>query len=105
SGAGPPARRATEPPIRSIQTPDMTGQPDQSGSLARLLAKDAISDAILRFARGADRSDLELMRSAYWPDATDDHGNFSGNALEFTEFAIEVLKRFRATMHFITNTA
>ena len=73
--------------------------------MARLLAKDAISDAILRFARGADSSDLELMRSAYWPDATDDHGNFSGNALEFTEFAIEVLKRFRVTMHFITNTA
>lgn len=73
--------------------------------MARLLAKDAISDAILRFARGADSSDLELMRSAYWPDATDDHGNFSGNALQFTEFAIEVLKRFRVTMHFITNTA
>jgi SnoaL-like domain len=78
---------------------------DQAGPLARLLAKDAISDAILRFARGADSSDLELMRSAYWPDATDDHGNFSGNALEFTVFAIEVLKRFRATMHFITNIA
>jgi hypothetical protein len=83
----------------------MTAQPDQTGPLARLLAKDAIADAILRFARGADRSDLELMRSAYWPDGTDDHGNFSGNALEFTEFAIEVLKRFRVTMHFITNTA
>ena len=83
----------------------MTAQPDQTGPLARLLAKDAICDAILRFARGADSSDLDLMRSAYWPDATDDHGNFSGNALEFTEFAIEVLKRFRVTMHFITNTA
>jgi hypothetical protein len=79
--------------------------PDRQQLLARLLAKDAICDAILRFARGADSSDLELMRSAYWPDATDEHGNFSGNALEFTEFAIEVLKRFRVTMHFITNTA
>jgi SnoaL-like domain len=78
---------------------------DRNQPLARLLAKDAICDAILRFARGADSSDLELMRSAYWPDATDDHGNFSGNALKFTEFAIEVLKRFRVTMHFITNTA
>jgi hypothetical protein len=91
--------------MRSIRTPEMTTQPDLAGSLARLLAKDAISDAILRFARGADRSDLDLMRSAYWPDATDDHGNFSGNALEFTAFAVDVLKRFRATMHFITNTA
>jgi SnoaL-like domain len=80
-------------------------QSDHAGALARLVAKDAICDAVLRFARGADSSDLELMRSAYWPDATDDHGNFSGNALEFTQFAIEVLKRFRVTMHFITNTA
>ena len=79
--------------------------PDRSQALARLLAKDAIREAVLRFARGADRSDLELMRSAYWPDATDDHGNFSGNALKFTEFAIEVLKRFRITMHFVTNIA
>jgi SnoaL-like domain len=79
--------------------------PDRDQALARLLAKDAIGEAILRFVRGADRSDLELMRSAYWPDATDDHGNFSGNALKFTEFAIEVLKRFRVTMHFITNVA
>ena len=83
----------------------MTADRDRNGPLARLLAKDAISDAILRFARGADSSDLELMRSAYWPDGTDDHGNFSGNALEFTEFAIEVLRRFRVTMHFITNIA
>src|SRR5580658_3545693 len=83
----------------------MTAQSDQSGPLARLIAKDSISAAILRFARGADSSDLELMRSAYWPDGTDDHGNFSGNALEFTEFAVEVLKRFRVTMHFITNIA
>jgi SnoaL-like domain len=83
----------------------MTVLPDHARPWERLLAKDAISDAILRFARGADSSDLELMRSAYWPDATDDHGNFSGNALEFTEFAIEVLKRFRVTMHFITNIA
>jgi hypothetical protein len=83
----------------------MAARPDRDESLARLLAKDAIADAILRFARGADSSDLALMRSAYWPDGTDDHGNFSGNALEFTEFAIEVLKRFRVTMHFITNIA
>ena len=76
---------------------------DQERALARLLAKDAISDAINRFARGADSADFELMRSVYWPEATDDHGNFSGNALEFVEHARHVLKRFRKTMHFITN--
>lgn len=78
---------------------------DQGQALARLLAKDAIIDVLTRFARGADTADLGLIRSVYWPDATDDHGNFSGNAMEFAEFAIEVLKNFRATMHYLTNIA
>src|ERR1700736_6478873 len=30
SGAGPPARRATQLPIRSIQTPEMTAHPDRN---------------------------------------------------------------------------
>lgn len=76
---------------------------DQERAIARLLAKDAVSDAIIRFARGADTADLELIRSVYWPEATDDHGNFSGNAMEFAEHAMAVLKRFRKVMHFITN--
>jgi hypothetical protein len=37
---------------------EMTARPDRDATLVRLLAKDAISDAILRFARGADSSDL-----------------------------------------------
>jgi hypothetical protein len=81
----------------------MTVRPDQADALARLLAKDAIGEVLTRFARGADSADLDLIRSVYWPEATDDHGNFSGNAMEFAEYAIEVLKGFRTTMHFLTN--
>jgi len=44
-----------------------------------------------------------MIKSVYWPEATDDHGNFSGNAMEFADFAIEVLKNFRTTMHYLTN--
>ncbi len=83
----------------------MTDQPDQADALARLLAKDAIGEVLTRFARGADSADLDLIRSAYWPEATDDHGNFSGNAMEFAEYAIEVLKGFRTTMHFLSNVS
>ena len=72
-------------------------------SLARLLAKDAIGEVLARYARAVDSADLALIRSVYWPEATDDHGNFSGNAMEFAEFAVEVLKGFRTTMHFLTN--
>lgn len=79
----------------------MTGMSDRS--LAQLVAKDAIWEVLARYARGVDTADLDLIRSVYWPEATDDHGNFSGNAMEFAEFAIGVLKGFRVTMHFMTN--
>jgi hypothetical protein len=74
-----------------------------SAAIARLIAKDAIGEVLTRFARGADTADIDLIRSVYWPEATDDHGNFSGNAMAFAEHAIEVLKAFRTTMHLLTN--
>src|SRR3954466_5362579 len=79
---------------------DNTGKAD---ALAKLIAKDAITEVLNRFARGADSADLDLIRSVYWPEATDDHGNFSGNAMEFAEHARGVLKTFRTTMHLLTN--
>jgi hypothetical protein len=34
-----------------------------------------ILDCIARHARGCDRHDADLITSAYWPDATDEHGH------------------------------
>ncbi|HWD23832.1 MAG TPA: nuclear transport factor 2 family protein, partial [Acidimicrobiales bacterium] len=42
--------------------------------LAQVLAKEEITDALVRYCRGVDRRDAELVRSAYHEDATDDHG-------------------------------
>ena len=33
--------------------------------------RESIREATFRYARGVDRLDVELMKSAYWPDATD----------------------------------
>jgi hypothetical protein len=44
-------------------------------AIKTLQDKDAIREALYRYCSGADRSDLELMRSAYHPDAVDDHGD------------------------------
>jgi hypothetical protein len=69
-----------------------------------LLAKDAIADVAKRYCRGIDRCDADLVRSAYHPDAFDDHGTFKGNAWEFAGYATAALRqRYRATMHAITN--
>ena len=42
-----------------------------------------IRDAAMRYCRGVDRLDVELIKSAYWEGATDDHGVFVGDAWEF----------------------
>lgn len=36
--------------------------------------RQAISDCVARHARGCDRHDLDLIASAYWDDAIDEHG-------------------------------
>ena len=47
------------------------------------VAKLEIREALARYARGIDRQDVELAKSAYHPDATDEHGGpFHGNAHE-----------------------
>ncbi len=43
-----------------------------------LLAERAIARVLYTYSRAADRFDLELMRSCYWPDGTDDHGSYNG---------------------------
>lgn len=43
-------------------------------SLQDLLDRQAILACLNRYARGLDRKDLDLLRSAYHPDAIDHHG-------------------------------
>lgn len=66
-------------------------------------AIQACKDAALRYCRGVDRLDPEVMRSAYWPDATDDHGSFVGNAHEFVDHCMVAHLRWRSTMHCVLN--
>ena len=64
-----------------------------------------IRDAALRYCRGVDRLDVELMKSAYWEGATDDHGVFVGDAWEFCEMCMEAHLPRRSTNHCILNHA
>ena len=63
----------------------------------------AIEDCAKRYCRGVDRLDPEVMKSAYWPDATDDHGVFVGNAMEFVDMCMVSHLKWRGTMHCIFN--
>ena len=69
-----------------------------------LLARLEIEALLVRYCRGVDRCDVELMKTCFHPDAIDDHGFFSGPADVFAEQAAENLpKRFSSTKHFLTN--
>ena len=62
-----------------------------------------IREVALRYCRGVDRLDEDVMKSAYWPDATDDHGVFKGNAWEFCALCMEAHEPWRSTSHCILN--
>jgi DUF971 family protein len=68
-------------------------------------AAEAIRQAVLRYCRGVDRLDAELMRSAYHEDATDDHGVFAGPAADLCQRVVRSHRRYEATMHCVLNHA
>ncbi len=68
-----------------------------------LADREAIREVANRYAHGVDRIDGDCMKSAYWPDATDDHGVFVGNAWEFVDHCMASHVRWRTTMHTTTN--
>jgi hypothetical protein len=56
-----------------------------------LLDRFDIYDCLVRYARGLDRHDAELIASAFWPDAQVNYGTlFSGPRDEFVEWANEL---------------
>jgi hypothetical protein len=60
---------------------------DFSQALRELLDREAIRECIQRFARGLDRHDEQLIRSAYHDGALDHHGEFRGTPDEFIAWA------------------
>ena len=68
-------------------------------------AAEAIRQAALRYCRGVDRLDAELMRSAYHDDATDDHGVFVGSAADLCSRVVQSHRRYDSTMHCVLNHA
>lgn len=78
-------------------------QPDPT-ALQTLLDKEAIRDVSLRYTRGIDRHDAHLMRSAYHPDAKDDHGAFIGSGAAFVDYANRVHEEnWVCHQHYVTN--
>ena len=53
-----------------------------------LVEREIIRDIIARVARGEDRRNEELLRSAFWPDATIDFGVMSGGFKDYLSWCV-----------------
>lgn len=71
--------------------------------LRTLADRAAIEDVMSRYARGVDRSDFDLVRSAYHPGAYDDHGDFRGQIEDFIPWLAERLDGAIDGMHLLGN--
>jgi len=65
--------------------------------------RDEIREVIYRYCRGIDRLQLELVRSCYHPDGTDDHGDYRGGVDGFIDHVASVLPTWEHTSHFLGN--
>lgn len=74
-----------------------------SRALRELLDKQEIHEVLMRYCRGIDRCDEELLRGVYHPDAADNHGLFVGKAADFIPWALKGLERDLNTKHYVTN--
>ncbi len=73
-------------------------------AIQRLLDKDAIREATLRYTRGIDRHDDDLVVQAYHAGATDDHGPYGGDPAGLARFAHEQhSQHWDVHHHYITN--
>jgi SnoaL-like protein len=69
-----------------------------------LLDKQSIYEVLVRYCRGVDRCDEDLIRSAFHADSYDDHGYWKGPGHELAPFLADRLRKANsATTHSITN--
>lgn len=72
-------------------------------SREELSNREAIRDCLYRYCRGIDRADEAALRSAYWPDGTDNHGPYNGSASGFIDWAMKTLPHMERNIHQIHN--
>lgn len=77
---------------------------EQARQLQAITDRQEIEQVLKLYCRAVDRCDLDLLKSVYHPDGTDNHGMYSGNAHEFAEMLIPLLKKLLIDgMHTVTH--
>jgi len=77
---------------------------DVAAMVRELKDRQEIYDCIMRYCRGIDRLDREMLLSAYHPDAIDDHGTYCGPVQGFADHVFQLHGTYQEfTQHHITN--
>jgi SnoaL-like domain len=77
---------------------------DGTIAVADLLAREAIREVLMRYSRGVDRLDRDLLRDCFHDESVDDHGHFKGSGHEFADFIVGSLaERAHHTSHTVAN--
>jgi 3-phenylpropionate/cinnamic acid dioxygenase small subunit len=71
--------------------------------MTRLADRAAIQDALARYARGIDRRDWEILRSAYHPHAMIDQADYKGDLDGLIDFIAPRHALVKQSMHMLTN--
>jgi SnoaL-like protein len=72
--------------------------------LGALLHRQDIMDCLHRYTRGVDRVDVDLIRSAFWPDAVDHHGPVTGSVEDFLAYWLPLQPARQVSQHYVANT-
>lgn len=76
---------------------------DMEAKITELMDREAIRDCMYLYCRGIDRADEATLRSAYWPDAIDNHGSYNGPIDGFVDWAKAVWAKGPRNIHAISN--
>lgn len=72
--------------------------------LEAMISKMEIQEVLMRYARGVDRADEDLLKSCYHSDAIEEHGSaYTGPAHEYIEGAIVRIRQMGTMCHYICN--
>jgi hypothetical protein len=78
---------------------------DRERALDELIIKQEIRDNMMRYARGVNRLDGELVKSCFHPDAIEQHGSYHGETSVWAEGLPEALRTsFQFTFHLLGNS-
>ena len=82
----------------------MTTDTDLAVQVRKLTDRAEILECMTRYARGVDRRDRDLLRSAYHDGAVDDHGGgFVGDVDDFIDWAFSYHSTQSRYQHYIVN--